>query len=150
MIVSACPANEIGFVEDYVLARDKDEAIKKLVPGTEEYFYYLCLRHQGVGKLDEVDAVLKRWLAHNKGRRTAQIVEMEHRQALLRYRQDPAGTLKYLTDKLKLRFDHERQVARKSALPTRLDEKLIHRDTLIPKTFAASSRLDGCGPLKWA
>jgi len=151
MLVSVCPANEIGFVEDYVLARDKDEAIKKLVPGTEEYFYYLCLRDQGAGKLDEVDAVLKRWLAHNKGRRTARIVEMEHRQALLRYRQDPAGTLKYLTDKLKLRFDHERQVARKSALPTRLDEKLISRDTLTPKTFAASSRLDGFEPsaLEW-
>jgi len=151
VLASACPANEIGFVEDYVLARDKDEAIKKLVPGTEEYFYYLCLRNQGVGKLDEVDAVLKRWLAHNKGRRTARIVEMEHRQALLRYRQDPAGTLKYLTDKLKLRFDHERQVAGKSALPTRLDEKLIRRETLIPKAFAASSRLDGFEPsaLEW-
>ncbi|MGB2823819.1 MAG: hypothetical protein WBF17_22765, partial [Phycisphaerae bacterium] len=151
ILVSACPADEIGFVEDYVLARDKDEAISKLVPGTEEYFYYLCLRDQGVGKLDEVDAVLKRWLVQNKGRRTARIVEMEHRQALLRYRQDPATTLKYLTDKLKLRFDHQRQVARKIALPTRLDEKLISRDTLIPKTLAASSRLEGFEPsaLEW-
>ena len=139
----AAQGNEIGFVEDYVLAKDKDEAIKKLIPNTEEYFFYVCLRHQSAGELDKVDGVLKRWLAQNKNRRTALLVQIEHRQALLRYRQDPTKALAYLTNKLNLRFDHQRQIARRSSLPTRLDEKLIGRDALTKRALAADSRLGG-------
>ena len=136
-------AKEIGFVEDYVLAKDKDEAIAKLVPGTEEYYYFRCLNFQAAGQFGNVDAELKKWLDRNKGSRTAMLVEIEHRQALLRYRQDPAGSLKYLIDKLNVHFNHQRQVARRSSLPTRLDEKLISRETLTQRAFAVDSRLGG-------
>jgi len=136
-------AGEIDFVEDYVLAADKDKAIQQLIPGTERYYYYVSLRHQAAGQFDEVDAILKKWLALNKNRRTGLYVEVEHRQALLRYRRQPEATLKYLKDKLGLRFDHQRQIARKSSLPTRLDEQLIARDTLTKRAFAADARLGG-------
>ena len=33
-------AGEIGFVEEFALARDRAEALKKLIPGTENYYYY--------------------------------------------------------------------------------------------------------------
>ena len=141
--VPICPANEIGFVEQYVLSDDKDEAIKQLIPGTETYYYYLSLRHQAAGEYGKVDGILKTWLARNKNRRTPAFVEIQHRQALLRYRQQPDQTLKYLADKLSLRFDHQRQIARRSSLPTRLDEKLIRRETLMKQAFARDSRLGG-------
>jgi len=146
MALSAAPAraaNEIGFVEDYVLAKDKDAAIAKLMPGTEEHFFYQCIRHQAAGELGKVDGLLKTWLDRTKGRHTSLMVEIENRQALLKYRQDPKGSLAYLAKKLNLHFNHERQVARRSSLPTRLDPKLIGRDTLSKRAFAQDSRLGG-------
>jgi len=69
VLVSAlsAPASEIGFVESYVLAKDKDAAIKNLIPGTDEYYYYQCLRYQATGQLDQVDAILAKWLERRKG-----------------------------------------------------------------------------------
>ncbi len=144
-------ADEIGFVEDYVFAEDKAKAIQQLVPGTEEHFFYQCLRHQTAGELDEVDAIIKRWLAKNRNRRTPLLRQMEHRQALLRYRRDADGTLGYLRGDLGLHFNHQRKVARKSKLPTRLDPKQISRETLTRRALASHSRLGGFEPeaLQW-
>jgi hypothetical protein len=141
------PAQEIGFVEDYVLSANKDEALKQLIPGTEDYYYYLCLRQQSAGQLDQVDGVLARWLERNKNQRTPRLVEIEHRQALLKYRQAPEPSLRYLVDKLGLRFDQQREVVgRKSDLPARLDEGPITRETLLKRALAESPRLDGFAP----
>ena len=149
----SAPAEEIGFVESYVLAKDKDEAIKQLIPGTDEYYYYQCLRHQATGQLEQVDAIVQKWLERRKGSTSPQIIEIQHRRALLGYKADPDKSLKYLSDKLGLRFDHQRQIARKSSLPTRLDAKLISRETLTKRAQASNQRrsLDGFEPsaLEW-
>ena len=47
-------AKEIGFAEKYVLAKDKDEAIKNLIPGTDEHYYYQCLHLQAAGQYEQV------------------------------------------------------------------------------------------------
>jgi len=147
------PAEEIGFVETYVLAKDKDEAIKQLIPGTDDYYYYQCLRCQAAGKYDQVDALVQKWLERRKNNTCPQIIEIQHRQALLGYTTDPAKTLKYLAEKLDLRFDHERQIAVKSSLPTKLDPALISRETLTKRAWASNSRnnLNGFEPsaLEW-
>lgn len=140
MSALSAPASEIGFVESYVLAKDKDAAIKNLIPGTDEYYYYQCLRYQATGQLDQVDAILAKWLERRKGSTNTQIIEIQHRQALLGYKANPDKSLKYLTDKLGLRFDHQRQVARKSSLPTRLDAGLISRATLTRQAQASNQR----------
>lgn len=146
-------AEEIGFVETYVLSKDKDEAIKQLIPGTDDYYFYQCLRHQAAGQYDQVDAVVGKWLERRKNNTCPQIIEIQHRQALLGYKTDPDKTLKYLADKLGLRFDHQRQVAVKSTLPTKLDPKLISRDTLTQHARASNNRnsLEGFEPsaLEW-
>ena len=36
-------AAEIGYIEDFALAKDRAEALKQLIPGTEDYYYYHCL-----------------------------------------------------------------------------------------------------------
>ena len=48
---SVCGAGEIGFVEDFALAKDRAAALKQLIPGTETYYYYHCLHDQNLGRL---------------------------------------------------------------------------------------------------
>ena len=43
---------EIGFVENFALATDRSAALKQLVPGTDDYYYYNCVHAQNTGKLD--------------------------------------------------------------------------------------------------
>ena len=35
-----CAQQEIGFIEDFALAADRKEALRQLIPGTEDYYYY--------------------------------------------------------------------------------------------------------------
>ncbi len=142
VLVSAlsAPAAEIGFVESYVLAKDKDEAIKNLIPGTDDYYYYQCLRYQATGQLDQVDVIVGKWLQRRKGSTNSQIIEIQYRQALLGYKANPDKSLKYITSKLGLRFNHQRQIARKSSLPTRLNASLISRDTLTKRAQVSNRR----------
>jgi len=160
--VAAMPvaAEEIGFVETYILAKDKDEAIKQLIPGTDDYYYYQCLRDQAAGRYEQVDAIVQKWLERRKNETCPQIIEIQHRQALLGYKTDPDKTLAYLTEKLAylneklvLHFDHQRQIAVKSTLPTKLDPALISRETLTRRAWASNGRnsLDGfeASALEW-
>ncbi len=153
-------AEEISFVETYVLSKDKDDAIKQLIPGTDDYYFYQCLRHQAAGQYEQVDAVVQKWLERRKNNTCPQIIEIQHRQALLGYKTDPDKTLAYLTEKLAylneklvLHFDHQRQIAVKSSLPTKLDPALISRETLSRRARVSNNRdsLDGFEPaaLEW-
>ncbi len=40
LAVSLCPGGEIGYVEEFALAKDRAEALKQLIPGTDDYYYY--------------------------------------------------------------------------------------------------------------
>ena len=39
---STARANDLGFVEKFALAADREEALKLLIPGTRDYYYFLC------------------------------------------------------------------------------------------------------------
>ncbi len=60
----SCSANagEVGFVEDFALAKDRAEALKKLIPGTEDYYYYHALHFLNTEQYEKVDALVKPWL----------------------------------------------------------------------------------------
>ena len=62
LTVSVCGAGEIGFLEDFALAKDRAVALEQLIPGTRDYYYYQCLHFQNSGRFDEVDRVLKLWI----------------------------------------------------------------------------------------
>ncbi|NIO42623.1 MAG: hypothetical protein GTO41_22245, partial [Burkholderiales bacterium] len=71
------------------------------VPGTEAYYYYHCLHYQNTQQFDRVDELLGPWI---KRRGETELVrEIQNRQALLTYDQDPSATLDYLRRKLGLR-----------------------------------------------
>src|SRR5438045_2174451 len=65
-LASAASAAEIGYVEDFALARDRAAALKQLIPGTEDYYYYHCLHLQNTRQFDKVDDLLQVWIKrHN-------------------------------------------------------------------------------------
>ena len=61
VVVASFPAaaGEINFLEDFVLAKDRTEALKQLIPGTESYYYFNCLHLQNTEQFDRVEELLK-------------------------------------------------------------------------------------------
>ena len=80
-------ADEIGFVEEFALAKDRTKAMEKLIPGTREYFYYHCLHYQNTQDFDKVEEILVPWI--KRYGYTARVYEIKNRQALLTFDKNP-------------------------------------------------------------
>ncbi len=119
-------AGEIGYVEQFALARDREASLKQLIPGTEDFYYYHCLHFQNLEQFDRVEQFLQEWI--KRFQYTPRVREIQHRQALLTYRLDPQKSLDYLQRTLNLQFNHQRETVGASPdLPTRLDQTLFAR-----------------------
>jgi len=133
-MITMVEAREIGFIEDFSLAKDRSEALKQLIPGTSDYYYYHCLHAQHTGDFKQVEALLTRQIKREGY--TARVKEIINRQALLEYEQNPARTLKYIKKELHLRFDHRKASAEREAkYPTELDQKRILTANLMEKAL---------------
>src|SRR6187402_1641742 len=89
---------EIGFVEDFALAKDRAAVLKQLIPGSEDYYYYHALHYQNTEQFAKVEVLLPAWI--EKHGHTPRVREIMHRQALLTYEKSPEKTLAYLREKL--------------------------------------------------
>ena len=131
-------AQEIGFLEEFVLARDREAILKKLVPGTERYYYFHSLHNQNNQDLEKVDQLLKPWI--KRFGKTQLVKRIEHRQALLKYGSNPKSTLDYLTEELNLRFSHQREIPQTQRdLASKLDPILIDPERLLSKALRQSN-----------
>ena len=54
-------AGDIGFIEDFALAKDRNAALKQLIPGTEDYYYYHCLHYLNSGQFEKVEPLTRLW-----------------------------------------------------------------------------------------
>ena len=118
---------EIGYIEDFALAPDREKVLEKLVPGTRDYYYYHALHYQNTGQLDKVDDLLKVWEERHRGDNRRRVIE--NRQILLSYDVDPDDALERLRRRLGVSFTHSRE--RADADPDRsstLDPAAITRD----------------------
>src|SRR3954464_9248611 len=97
-------AGDVGYVEDFALARDRAAALKPLIPGTEDYYYFHALHLLNTRQFDRVEAVTRPW--GERFGQTPRLTEVHTRFYLLTYEQDPKRSLSYLTAHLGLRFDH--------------------------------------------
>lgn len=141
-IAGGAGAEEIGFVEDFALAEDREAALNQLIPGTEQFYYYHCLHYQNRGELGNVDDILKTWIKRYK--HTALVREIQNRQALLRYEQDPAGSLELIRQRLGLHFNHQRErLDAKPDHPTKLNQNLVSRRTLTAQALQRRGDLGG-------
>jgi hypothetical protein len=149
-LASQTLAGDIGFVEDFALAKDRAAALKQQIPGTEDYYFYHCLHFQNTEQFDKVEPMIKPWL--ERFGRTPRLTEIETRQALLTYDKDPKKTLDYLRNRLNLRFDHAKQITdRPPDLPTALDQNLIARSKLLTDSLTRWNNLDNfeTSALEW-
>ena len=132
--VRAQQAAETGFVEEFALSTNREAAIRQLVPGTDDYYFYTCLQLQNTGQLDKVDPLVTQWIkTHGE---TTHAREIRNRQALLTYRQNPQATLDYIRRTEGLVFNHAReQAAQKNQFPAQLDPQLLAHEYLARTAF---------------
>jgi hypothetical protein len=141
VLAPAAVAGEVGFVEDYALARDRSAALRQLIPGTEDYYFYHALHALQTEQYDQAVALMKPWL--ERFGQTPRLTEIQIRHALLTYDREPQKTLAYLRNKLNLHYNHQRVVpGAVPNLPTALDPRLISRGTLKADSLARWANLD--------
>ncbi len=132
---SGVRAGDIGYVEDFALAKDRAASLKQLIPGTEDFYYYHGLHLLQTEQFDKIEPLAALWYERHK--QTPRLTEIQTRHALLAFDKQPEKSLKYLRDHLGARFDHQKEVAGATAnLPTALDPKGISRATLKAGAFA--------------
>jgi len=135
-------AQEVGFLEDFALAQDREKALKQLVPGTESYYYFHALHYQNTQQLDKVDQLMEAW-----SKRLGQsdpYKRIRNRQALLKYSDDPQATLDFLKKELSLNFAHQRRIPdAQRELPTKLDPDIYSTETLLERSLSSSRSIGG-------
>src|SRR5580658_255147 len=91
--VSIAAAGEVGYVEDFALAKDRAASLRQLIPGTEDYYYYHCLHFLNTEQFEKVDDFAKPWL--QRCGQTPRLTEIQTRHALLTYERNPERSLTY-------------------------------------------------------
>lgn len=133
-------ASEVGFIEDFSLSTDRAAALKQLIPGTEDYYYYNALHLLNTEQYGRVAEFTTPW--YERFRQTPRYTEIKLRHALLTYEKDPKFALSYITGHLGLYFNHQRETVGVSpALPSVLDQKLFAREVLKASSFSRWSNL---------
>ena len=61
VVAMASQAAEIGFIEEFALANDREVTLAKLVPGSQEFYFYSCLVAQQKGDFETAAKLLERW-----------------------------------------------------------------------------------------
>src|SRR3954447_15336016 len=97
-------AADVGYVEDFALAKDRTVALKQLIPGTDDYYYYHCLHYLNTAQFDKSEATLNAWQARYGINPPPRSTEIRLRQSLLTYDKNPQQTLTFLKSHLGLRF----------------------------------------------
>ncbi len=123
--------NEIGFIERFALAADREKALGELVPGSEEYYFFHALHYQNVRDNAKLNQILNQWRERVPDENEARRIIL-NREAILGYERDPQATLKYLIERLGIRHDHQQEVRdQKPNLPTQLDPTKISREVFL-------------------
>lgn len=142
-IPAAFAQQEIGYVEDFALATDRETTLAQLIPGTEDYYYYHALHFQNTGQAQKLSEILAQW--DKRFRNSPQRKMILNRQALLDYGKDPKGSLEYVRRELGIQFNHQQEGKAKTAnYPTRLDPAQIAWDKFLVDALTSS---DNLGPL---
>ena len=140
--INVIDANEIGFVEDFSLAKDREKALQQLIPGTSDYYYYHCLYYQHMKEFDKTDGLLKQWIKREGY--TSPVKEILNRQALLRYQAFPSKSLNYIQDELKLYFNHQKEIdTHQQKHSSRLNQDIISINTLKKQALSKYRDLSG-------
>ncbi|MBM3850664.1 MAG: hypothetical protein FJ396_10880 [Verrucomicrobia bacterium] len=136
------PANgadtDIGFIETFALAGDREATLGQLVPGTEEHYFFHALHQQSSGQAATFAATMAQWAERFPDSEQRRM--LENREALLAYGKDPQRTLRHLRERLGLQFDHAPRLPdQKPDLPTSLDAAVVSREAFLGKVLQRDS-----------
>ncbi|WP_395745982.1 hypothetical protein [Prosthecobacter sp.] len=134
--------NEIGFIERFALASDREKVLGELVPGSDEYYLFHALHYQNIRDHRKLEQLLERWKERTPRELPARRIIL-NREALLNYDRDPQATLKYLIDRLNIRHDHQQEVRdQKPDLPTQLDPAKVSREVFLRDALSSDRSLE--------
>lgn len=132
---------EVGFLEKFALAESRAEALKQLIPGTEDYYYYHALHFQTERNTAELERIMGEWVARFRSSSQRKIIE--NREALIRYSDDPAATLAYLKRELGVTLNHQQEgKVREAKHPSVLDPKLISWDSYLKDALGGTNAVE--------
>ncbi|MFN0053965.1 MAG: hypothetical protein ACKV0T_17440, partial [Planctomycetales bacterium] len=136
-------AGEIDFVEDFALSPDRQAALRQLIPGTDDYFYYHALEALHREQFDKAQELIGGWV--EKHGETPRVWEIRTRMALLTYERQPQKSLEYLRQRLGVQFLHQKEeLGAEPNLPTALDAALISRGQFLERARSVTrDNLDG-------
>ncbi len=119
--------NEIGFIEKFALATDREAVLDQLIPGSEDYYFFHALHFQNTQQREKLATIMDQWAKRFPKSARRRIIE--NRAALLAYDADPQATLKFLRERLNLEFNHQQEARdQKPDLPAQLDPARIARE----------------------
>lgn len=135
--------NEVGFLERFALAPDREKVLSELVPGSEDDYFYRALHWQNARNQAKLADTLAQWKKRFPDESERRRV-IENREALLTYDANPQATLAYLKERLDARHDHQREVRDQAPdLPTTLDPQRIARGVFLADSLANDGGLEG-------
>ncbi|MFM7182797.1 MAG: hypothetical protein ACKO2G_15220 [Verrucomicrobiales bacterium] len=135
--------NEIGYIERFALAENREAVLAELVPGSEDYYFFHCLHYQNSGNAAKYAEFMKQWGERYPNENARRRI-IENRQALLVYDATPQATLDYLKHHLGVTHHHQQEVRdRKPNLPSVLDPNLVTRDVFQSEALRHDDSLGG-------
>ena len=108
-LVYAEPPSEKDIYEEFALSEKREEVLKKLIPGTEIYFFLHTLYYQQNNNLKDADEMLAKWF--KRFPYSAQLKTMKNRQTLLNFENNPGAAYQLVTENLGLQFNHGKPVS---------------------------------------
>ena len=137
---TAFAQQEVGYIEEFALAKDREKALTQLIPGTEDYYYYHALHFQNTGLAAKYGEMLAQWTKRFPD--SAQRKVIERRQALLDYDKNPKASLDYIRRELGLNFNHQQEgKAQEQKFPTELNQAEITWDKFLQQALSGSRNL---------
>jgi hypothetical protein len=131
---------EVGWIEKFALAADRETVLDQLLPGSEDFYFYHALHYQNTRQAAKFAATLAEWGQRFPQSQRRKIIE--NRAALLAYDADPQTTLKFLRDRLRLEFNDQQEARdQKPDLPTTLDPAAISRAAFLQEALKDKDNL---------
>lgn len=124
--ISASWGGEIEFVENFALSPDREAALKQLIPGTEDYYYWNSLHLLNTEQFDKVEELIAPWV--QRFGETQRVWEIRTRRALLTYDRNPQASLDYLRGRFGINYPHRKEeLNAEPNLPVTLDPNVVSR-----------------------
>ncbi len=120
--------NEVGYIEKFALAEDREKVLGELVPGSEDYYFFHALHYQNTRNEAKLADILAQWGKRFPDESPRRRIIL-NREALLDYDATPQQTLAYLKERLHVSFNHQQEARdKKPNLPTALDAARVARE----------------------